>query len=149
MSTDGMLHEVDPRTTAGDVAWLIRDFVRATPGVRHTVAVSADGLVLAAAGSGLSGEAAERLAAVACGLVSLTRGAAEVCGTGWVNQTVVDMDGGFLCTMTISDGSALTVLTGAGCDIGLVAYEAARLVDRVGAVLTPEVRAGLRRMLMD
>ncbi|GHF36115.1 MULTISPECIES: roadblock/LC7 domain-containing protein [Streptomyces] len=149
MTTDGTLHAVDPQTAADDVTWLIRNFVHATPGVRHAVAVSADGLVLAAAGTGLGGEAAERLAAVACGLVSLTRGAAEVCGTGWVNQTVVDMDGGFLCTMTISDGSALTVLTGAGCDIGLVAYEAARLVDRVGEVLTPEVRVGLRRMLMD
>jgi hypothetical protein len=42
--------------------------------------------------------------------------------------------------MAISDGSRLAVLAAADCDMGLVAYEMALLVERVGSALTPEVR---------
>ncbi|MGW5938944.1 roadblock/LC7 domain-containing protein [Streptomyces celluloflavus] len=136
-----------PKSIATDVNWLVKEFAEVTAGVRHALAVSADGLMLAAS-AGLDRDAAERLSAVAAGLTSLTRGLAGICETGWVNQTVIDMEGGFLCLMTASDGSALAVLTEPGCDIGYVAYETARLVTRVGEFLTPEVRAGLRRMML-
>jgi hypothetical protein len=44
--------------------------------------------------------------------------------------------------MAISDGSSLAVLASADCDMGLVAYEMALLVERVGRALTPEPRGG-------
>jgi hypothetical protein len=47
-----------------------------------------------------------------------------------------------LVVMAISDGSSLAVLAAADCDMGLVAYEMALLVERVGSALTPEVRGG-------
>ncbi|MGW1077664.1 roadblock/LC7 domain-containing protein [Streptomyces sp. NPDC002537] len=133
-----------------DVTWLIDEFTTRTPGVTSTILVSADGLTLADSGC-LAGANLDRLAAVVSGIVVLARGAVSIHGRGRMNQTLVDMDaeGGFLCIMTVSDGSALGVLCGSSCDIGLVAYEAARLVDRVGPALTPQVRAGLRQMLLD
>ena len=42
------------------------------------------------------------------------------------------MQRGLLLVMAISDGSSLAVLAAADCDMGLVAYEMALLVERVG-----------------
>jgi uncharacterized protein len=61
-----------------------------------------------------------------------------------VNQTVVEMDRGYLFLMSISDGSCLSVLAAPNCDIGLVAYEMTLLVERVGQQMTPELRAQLQ-----
>jgi len=61
-----------------------------------------------------------------------------------VNQTVVEMDRGYLFLMSSSDGSCLAVLAAPNCDIGLVAYEMTLLVERVGQQMTPELRAQLQ-----
>jgi hypothetical protein len=39
------------------------------------------------------------------------------------------------------------VVADASCDVGLVGYEMAVLVDRCGSVLTPELRAELQGLL--
>jgi hypothetical protein len=111
--------------------------------VAHSVVVSADGLLLAGS-HGLPRDRAEQLSAVASGLVSLTQGAARCFEAGSVNQTVVEMDRGYLFLMSISDGSCLAVLSAPNCDIGLVAYEMTLLVERVGQQMTPELRAQLQ-----
>jgi predicted regulator of Ras-like GTPase activity (Roadblock/LC7/MglB family) len=59
-----------------------------------------------------------------------------------VTQTVVEMERGLLLVMAVSDGSSLAVLASADCDMGLVAYEMALLVERVGRSLTPDMRGG-------
>ncbi|WP_030605260.1 roadblock/LC7 domain-containing protein [Streptomyces rimosus] len=79
---------------AQNLNWLITNFVDNTPGVSHTVVVSADGLLLAI-------------------------------------------------------GSSLAVLAHPECDIGLVGYEMALLVDRAGTVLTPDLRAELQGSLLN
>ncbi|MFC4002114.1 roadblock/LC7 domain-containing protein [Prauserella oleivorans] len=127
----------------GSFGWLVSDFVRRVPGAAHAVVVSADGLMLAAS-DGLPRERADQLAAVASGLVSLTLGAARCFEAGNVNQTVVEMERGYLFLMSISDGSCLAVLAAPNSDIGTVAYEMTLLVDRVGQQLTPELRAQLQ-----
>lgn len=123
--------------------WLVTDFVRRVAGVAHAAVVSADGLLLAGS-EGLPQERAEQLSAVASGLMSLTEGAARCFAAGSVNQTVVEMEQGYLFLMSISDGSSLAVLASPRCDIGLVAYEMTLLVERVGSQLTPELRAELQ-----
>ena len=90
---------------------------------------------------------ADQLSAVASGLGSLTNGAALCFSAGGVVQTVVEMQGGFLLLMAISDGSWLAVLAAPTSDIGLVGYEMTLLVDRVGEHLSPDLRhAGLGGM---
>jgi uncharacterized protein len=64
-------------------------------------------------------------------------------GAGNVNQVIVEMDGGFLFVTTISEGSALAVMSGPDADIGLIGYEMSMLVSRIGQVLTPALRAEL------
>ncbi|MBB4905054.1 putative regulator of Ras-like GTPase activity (Roadblock/LC7/MglB family) [Actinophytocola algeriensis] len=109
----------------------------------HAVAVSADGLLLAAS-HGLPRDRAEQLSAVSSGLVSLTHGAARCFEAGSVSQTVVEMDRGYLFLMSISDGSCLSVLAAPNSDIGLIVYEMTLLVERVGQQMTPELRAQLQ-----
>jgi predicted regulator of Ras-like GTPase activity (Roadblock/LC7/MglB family) len=60
-----------------------------------------------------------------------------------VLQTVVEMNGGFLFLMSISDGSALATLASRTCDVGQVGYEMALLVDRVGNALTARPREAM------
>ena len=61
---------------AQNLNWLITNFVDNTPGVSHTVVVSADGLLLAMS-EGFPRDRADQLAAVASGLTSLTAGASR------------------------------------------------------------------------
>src|SRR5688572_24762536 len=123
-------------TNMQDLSWLLANFCERVPGVAHAVAVSADGLLLAASRD-LPRDRADQLAAIASGLVSLTQGAARCFEGGAVLQTVVEMDNGFLFLMSISDGSSFAVLAARSCDVGQVGYEMALLVDRVGEALKP------------
>lgn len=122
--------------------WLVTDFTERVPGVAHAVVVSADGLLLTASAR-LPLDRADQLAAVASGLISLTQGAARCFDAGSVRETVVEMDRGVMLLMSISDGSCLAVLAAPNCDIGQIAYEMTLLVDRVGQMLTPQLRTGL------
>ena len=126
--------------------WLLDQFVDNTAGVSQATAVSSDGFLLAAS-SGSGRENSEQLAAVTAGLVSLTRGAAEMFAMERVEQVLVEMTRGHLFLSTISDGSALAVVADKRTDLGLVGYELALMVDRVGAVLSPELVHHLKNVL--
>jgi uncharacterized protein len=131
---------------ARDLNWLIGNFATKTPSVAHAMVVSADGLPVAVSDR-LDRAKAAQLAAIAAGLASLTQGAASLLDRGLVKQAVVEMDRGLLLVMSISDGSCLTVLAAAPCDLGVVAYQMAVLVTRVGDLLTPTLRAELQAAL--
>ena len=122
-----------------DLGWLVTNFVERVPSVAHAIVVSSDGLPMVCS-QGFPADRVDQLAAVTSGLASLTQGASRVFGGGFVRQTVVEMEAGLLIVMAISDGSSLAVLAASDCDMGLVAYEMALLVERVGDVLTPETR---------
>ena len=128
-------------SSAQDLNWLITNFAERVQSVAHAIVVTADGLPLAFS-DGFPQDRADQLAAVTSGLTSLTQGAARVFEGGPVTQTVVEMRRGLLLVMTISDGSTLAVLASADSDMGLVAYEMALLVERVGQALTPAMRGG-------
>ena len=131
---------------ASDLNWLVGNLAKRTPGVTHAMVVSADGLPVAVS-QRLDRPKADQLAAIACGLASLTQAGARLIEGGLVKQTVVEMDRGLLVVMAISDGSCLTVLAGSSCDVGVVAYEMTVLVSRAGDVLTPSLRAELQAAL--
>ena len=60
---------------------------------------------------------------------------------------IVEMEHAFLFVTGISDGSCLAVVATADCDVGLVGYEMAVLVEKTGGFLTPELRAELQGSL--
>jgi predicted regulator of Ras-like GTPase activity (Roadblock/LC7/MglB family) len=120
--------------------WLVNDFARRVSGVTHALVVSGDGLKLAV--SDRVDEAnADQLAAVASGLISLTRGAARCLHAEPVVQTIVEMAGGYLFVTAVAERSTLAVFAICECDIGMVGYEMALLVKRVGTLLTPAARS--------
>jgi predicted regulator of Ras-like GTPase activity (Roadblock/LC7/MglB family) len=131
---------------AANMTFLIRNFAERVPGVRDAAIVSADGLLLAMS-AGLSRESADRFAAAASGLIGLAHGAAAPFGGGRVQEIILELEYGFIFVTGISDGSSMAVMAEASCDVGLVGYEMARLVERCGTVLTPELRAELQGSL--
>lgn len=127
--------------TFEQAGWLLDHFARQVPGVVHAATVAADGLCIARSAQ-LSPDLADPLAAMTSGMASLTSGAARHFGAEPVVQTVIEMTGLFLCLMSISDGSHLAVLAGPDADLGKIAFEMVRLVERVGeSAFTPGPRA--------
>jgi predicted regulator of Ras-like GTPase activity (Roadblock/LC7/MglB family) len=122
-----------------DMGWLLNNFANSVAGIAHVVAVSADGLLLASSRD-LPADRADQLAAITSGVVSLTDGASRMFNAGTVQQTIIEMESGYLFLMSISDGSSMAVLAARSCDVGQVGYEMALLVERVGAALSPAVR---------
>lgn len=127
------------RPTDGQLDWLLTDFMRGTPGVQHALVVSGDGLALAAS-ERVSEMLGDQLSAATSGLVSLARGAAQLLNLSPVNQTIVEMAGGYLFMTSISQGSTLAVVADRQCDMGMVGYEMTMLASRVGHALTPAPR---------
>ena len=119
--------------------WMVSDFVRRVAGVSHALVVSIDGLKLAVSDR-VDETTADQLAAVASGLVSLTRGAARCFDAEPVIQTIVETAGGYLFVTAVSEGSTLAVFASTECDIGMIGYEMTLLVTRVGQLLAPGTR---------
>src|SRR4051795_11907552 len=123
------------RSTQRDsLDWLVSKFAGEVSGVSHAVLVSADGLLMAAS-EHMPTERADQLAAVASGLASLSTGASQLFDGGYVLQSVVEMQNGYLLLMRVGDGSNLAALATTNCDIGQIGYEMAILVERVGTVI--------------
>lgn len=125
--------------TNPELDFLLDDFVGRVPHVANIIAVSADGLLIAR-NSGLPRDSADPLAAVASGLCSLLRGAAQHLEAGSVVSNLTELDGGLIFTMSVSSGACLLALASHECDIGQVAHELAELINKVGPALTPGTR---------
>src|SRR5512135_376385 len=98
-----------------DLNWLITSFTARVADVAHAIVVSADGVPLAVS-QYLPEVFAGQLAAITSGLISLMQGAARIFEAGLATQALVEMQGGLLLVMAISDGSCLAVLAGPDCD---------------------------------
>jgi predicted regulator of Ras-like GTPase activity (Roadblock/LC7/MglB family) len=123
-----------------DLDWLLDDLVDRVPAARQAVVLSADGLLLGASAD-LDRSDAEHLCAMASGFSSLARGASRHLAAGPVRQTVVEMESAYLLVTAAGQGTCLAVVSDADADIGLVAYEMAMLVIRVGDNLGAPARA--------
>ncbi len=133
---------------SADLAWLLDDLVARVREVEHGIVLSTDGLLLAGS-QGLRVEDAEHLSAVASGLQSLARGVGERFQGGSVRQTIVEMKSAYLLVTVAGQGACLAVLCSGDADVGLVAYEMAMLVVRVGQYLTSPARTTIDRAALD
>lgn len=129
-------------TNQRDLGWLLDTFAERAPEVSHAIAISSDGLMVAASRN-LPPERADQLAATGSGLVSLLRGAAGFFDAGRVISNVTQLEGGFMFSMAFNDGASLLVLAAPTCDVGRVSYEMTELANRIGDVLTPAARGAL------
>jgi predicted regulator of Ras-like GTPase activity (Roadblock/LC7/MglB family) len=119
--------------------WLLTDLVNRVPHVRRVVVLSRDGLVVGAS-QGMNREDADHLSALAAGVQSLARGAGLHFEGGEVRQTIIEMDAVFLFVTAAGQGTCLALLSSAEADAGLIAYEMAALVKRVGQHLSANSR---------
>lgn len=122
------------------VGWLLDDLVSRIGEIRYAVMLSSDGLTTGAS-TGMGRAEAERFSAIASGFHSLAKGAGRHFEAGGVIQTMVELEGGFLFVVAAGEGSCLAVFSDSSADIGLIAYEMALLVDRVGEHLGVPARA--------
>ncbi|RFU39339.1 roadblock/LC7 domain-containing protein [Actinomadura logoneensis] len=127
---------------AGELNWLLDNLVQRVPQVQNAVVLSSDGLRMASS-SGLAREDSEHMSAVAASFQSLARGAGETFGGGAVRQTIVEMENSFLIISAAGHGACLAVLADAGADLGVIAYEMAMLVTRVGQHLSADPRSAV------
>ena len=125
----------------GGLGWLLDDLIERVPTARQAVVLSVDGLLMATS-KGLSQADAEHMSAIAAGFQSLARGASRHFDSGPVRQTIVEMESAFLFVTAAGQGACLAVLAAAESDIGLIAYEMAMLVKRVGQTLSTPSRSG-------
>ena len=127
---------------SANLTWLLDDLVERVPTAQQAVVLSADGLMLGASAA-MSREDAEHLSAMAAGFQSLAKGASRHFRAGQVRQTVVEMEEAFLFVTAAGQGACLAVLASADADLGLIAYEMAMLVTRVGQIMSAPERTVL------
>ncbi|NDU73048.1 roadblock/LC7 domain-containing protein [Actinomadura sp. DSM 109109] len=128
-----------PGGAGGELNWLLDSLVQRVAPVQNAVVLSSDGLRMAAS-RGLAREESDHLSAVAASFQSLARGAGESFGGGPVRQTIVEMESSFLFVTAAGRGACLAVLADAEADLGIIAYEMAMLVTRVGQHLQANPR---------
>lgn len=121
------------------LGWLLDDLVDRVPSAKQAVVLSVDGLLMATS-HGIDRDDAEHMSAIAAGFQSLARGASRHFHGGPLRQTIVEMDSVFLFVTAAGQGACLAVLADATSDIGLIAYEMAMLVKRVGQTLSSPLR---------
>ena len=123
--------------------WLLDDFVERVPAAQRAVVLSVDGLLMGGS-RGMEQADAEHMAAVAAGFASLSRSAGRHFKAGPVRQTIIEMEDAFLLVTSAGQGSCLAVLSDAASDIGMVAYELAMLVERIGHNMATQPRTAAR-----
>ncbi|MEU6715310.1 roadblock/LC7 domain-containing protein [Nonomuraea sp. NPDC046802] len=122
-----------------DLNWLLDDLVGRVKEADHAIVLSSDGLLMASS-AGLQRTDGEHLSAVASGLQSLAKGVSEHISGGPVRQVVVEWRSQFLIVTNAGERACLAVLCAQNADIGLIAYEMAMMVARVGQYLTSGAR---------
>ncbi|MBO2445610.1 roadblock/LC7 domain-containing protein [Actinomadura barringtoniae] len=122
-----------------ELSWLLNDLVDRVPQVRKVVVLSRDGLVMGSSRD-VGREDSEYLAALAAGFHSLAIGAKPQLDSGEIRQTIIEMDKGLFFVVPAGANSCLALLSEAGANAGLVAYEMTMLVKRVGRQLSTGLR---------
>ncbi len=124
-------------TTADDkLTWLLESLLERTPGARHALVLSRDGLKLCRTPE-LSVDQADQLAAIAAGIQALSHGASVEFGdgTGGVRHSMTEFHGGMLFIVEAGEGAHLAVVAAEDADVGLVGHNMNELVEQIGEYL--------------
>ena len=123
------------KSNGEQLGWLLDNLVARVTNVRQALLLSRDGLVVAKS-QNLSREEGDNLSALAAGVHSLARGVGRQVGGEQVRQTIIEMDSAFMFVMAAGEGTCLAVLASADANLGVMSYEMAMLVRRMGVHLT-------------
>ncbi|MFI9408674.1 roadblock/LC7 domain-containing protein [Nocardia gamkensis] len=131
--------EIMTRPAAVGLDWLLDALIARVPSAECAVVLSADGLALAASNQ-IDRENAEHLAAMASALHSLGRGVGTRFAKGALQQTVIELERGYLVVTEAGDGTCLALLSQIDADLGLIAYEMNVIVGQVRDKLSASPR---------
>ncbi|MET9323915.1 roadblock/LC7 domain-containing protein [Streptomyces sp. NPDC003038] len=128
-------------TTDETLSWLLEGLLERTPGARHALVLSRDGLKLCRTPE-LSVDQADQLAAIAAGIQSLSHGASIEFGdgTGGVRSAMAEFHGGILFIVEAGEGAHLALVAAEDADAGLVGHNMAELVEQLGEHLIARPR---------
>lgn len=129
-------------TTADDrLTWLMEGLLERTPGARHALVLSRDGLRLCRTPE-LTVDRADQLSAIAAGIQSLSHGASLEFGdgSGGVRSAMAEFHGGVLFIVEAGEGAHLAVVTDEEADAGLVGHNMSELVEQLGEHLSAKPR---------
>ncbi|MCF3124165.1 roadblock/LC7 domain-containing protein [Streptomyces arenae] len=120
-------------TTDDKLTWLLVGLLERTPGARHALVLSRDGLKLCRTPE-LSVDQADQLAAIAAGIQSLSHGASAEFGdgSGGVRSAMAEFYGGILFIVEAGEGAHLAVIAAEDSDAGLVGHTMSELVEQLG-----------------
>ncbi|WP_190329364.1 roadblock/LC7 domain-containing protein [Streptomyces venezuelae] len=142
-TTTGTTPAATPGTTTdAKLTWLLQGLLERTPGARHALVLSRDGLKLCRTPE-LSVDQADQLAAIAAGIQSLSHGASAEFGdgSGGVRSAMAEFYGGILFIVEAGEGAHLAVIAAEDADAGLVGHTMAELVEQLGEHLRAAPRA--------
>lgn len=130
------------QTTDNSLTWLLQRLLERTPGTRHALVLSRDGLKLCWT-EHLTLDQADQLAAICSGIQALSQGASEEFGdgTGGVRHSMTEFHGGLLFIVMAGEGAHLAVIAEENADPGVVGHQMTELVEQIGEHL----RAGPRK----
>ena len=132
-------------TTTADakLTWLIEGLLERTPGARHALVLSRDGLKLCRTPE-LTVDQADQLAAIAAGVQALSQGASVEFGdgTGGVRHSMTEFHGGLLFIVEAGEGAHLAVIATDVADVGVIGHNMNELVEQIGEHLRAEPRQG-------
>ena len=123
------------KSNGEQLGWLMDNLVSRVANVRQALLLTRDGLVVATSRN-MSREEGDNLSALAAGVHSLARGVGRQVGDAKVRQTIIEMDSAFLFVVAAGEGTCLAVLASAEANLGVMAYEMAMVVRRMGVHLT-------------
>jgi predicted regulator of Ras-like GTPase activity (Roadblock/LC7/MglB family) len=120
-------------TSDRSLDWLLENLLGKTPGARHALVLSRDGLKLCLS-SGLATDQADQLAAIASGIQSLAHGASIEFGdgSGGVRQSMTEFHGGILFIVGAGEGAHLAVVAGEDADVGIIGHNMNEMVEQIG-----------------
>lgn len=128
-----------PARSGSELGWLLDGLIRHTPGAHSALLLSGDGLPVAVRGQ--DPDQADRLAAIASGLLSASRAADRMFGgPGQVRQVAVQLSATLLYVMEAGDQSVLALAGGENTDPGVAGHQMAQLVEAVRPCLATPAR---------
>lgn len=129
-------------TTDEKLNWLLEGLLERTPGARHALVLSRDGLKLCRTPE-LTVDQADQLAAISAGIQSLSQGASVEFGdgTGGVRSAMTEFYGGVLFIVEAGAGAHLAVIASDQADVGLVGHNMSELVEQLGEHLSAPPRS--------
>ncbi len=129
------------QTTDNSLTWLLTNLLERTPGTRHALVLSRDGLKLCWT-EHLTLDRADQLAAICSGIQALAQGASVEFGngTGGVRHSMTEFHGGLLFIVEAGQGAHLAVVAVEDADPGVVGHQMTELVEQIGEHLRAEPR---------